>query len=171
MHLEVQQFVNKVKIDYPQFFDKKKILEVGSLNVNGSVRVMFKDCNYIGIDVGKGGGVDIVCPIHEYIHPEEFDTVISTEMLEHDKYWEQSLKQMWNNLKKGGILIFTCAGPNRPEHGTIMFSSNDAPFTTDYYRNISIEDFSSILPPHLFNTYYISYSREKADLYFYGIKI
>ena len=43
-------------------------------------------------------------------------------------------------------------------------------FTTDYYRNISISDFSSVLMPAMFKEYHIEYQRNDKDLCFYGIK-
>lgn len=170
MHPEISHFIEGVKHTVPQYFSNRKILEVGSLDINGSIRSLFNKCEYIGLDVGEGKGVDVVCPIHEYICHEVFNTVISTEMLEHDKYWQESLLSMYNNLMPNGLLVLTCAGPTRQEHGTTRTTPGDAPFTNDWYRNISIGDFSSILPPSLFTTFSISYARGEADLYFYGIK-
>jgi hypothetical protein len=77
---------------------------------------------------------------------------------------------MYDNLKVGGILIFTCAGPTRQEHGTTRTTPGDAPHTNDWYRNISIEDFQSILPMEKWSVMDIKYVRGQADLLFYGIK-
>lgn len=171
MHTEPWELFKEVKQMFPEYFEKKKVLEAGSLDVNGSIRGFFTDCWYTGVDVGPGKGVDLVSPIHEVVTPNEFDVVCSTEMLEHDKYWQQSLKQMYDNLKPGGLFIFSCAGPTRQEHGTTRTSPKDSPFTTDYYRNISIEDFESILPlGELFSKGHITYKRGKADLLMWGIK-
>lgn len=170
MHPEINSFISQVKHSYPEYFYKKDVLEVGSLDINGSIRSLFNKCNYIGLDVGEGKGVDIVCPIHLYDKPETFDVVVSTEMLEHSQTWEKDLAQMYDNLRPGGILILTCASNTRQEHGTTRTTPGDAPFTNDWYRNISIADFASILSPGLFHTYSISYARGQADLYFYGIK-
>lgn len=170
MHTEVHLFTEHVKKLFPNSFKNKKVLEVGSLNINGSVRQFFEKCDYLGIDLGPGPGVDKVVPIHELNEPGQFDVVISTEMLEHDKFWERSLKQMYENLKPGGLFILTCAGPERHEHGTTRTTPGDAPFTNDYYRNISIEDFLSVLPAGNFKIYKIQYERGQCDLCFYGIK-
>jgi len=170
MHNEVIEFFQEAKTKYPSFFDNKKVLEVGSLFINGSVRDLFTNCEYIGIDLGPGQGVDVISKAHEYKHPSEFDVVASTEMLEHDCYWKESLAVMYENIKPGGIMIFTCAGPDRAEHGTSKDNAWASPFTTDYYRNISVEDFESILPKSLFSESEIKYYRGKNDLYFVGIK-
>lgn len=170
VHTEPWNLLTEVKQLEPTFFDKKKVLEVGSLDINGTVRGFFSGCWYTGLDIGLGKGVDIVCPIHEFFAPEEFDVLVSTEMLEHDIHWEESLKQMYTNLKPGGLFIFSCAGPQRHEHGTKRTTPQDSPYTTDYYRNISIDDFSSILPKDLFSVYQIKYERGEADLIFWGLK-
>ncbi len=107
MHREANQFVISVKKQYPEFFSGKKVLEVGSLDINGSVRQFFDGCDYTGIDIGEGKGVDHVSKAHEYVCPETHDVIISTEMLEHDKFWTDSLKRMYDNLKVGGLLILT----------------------------------------------------------------
>lgn len=171
MHKEADQFIKQVKAEYPEFFTGKKVLEVGSLDINGSVRGYFTDCDYTGIDLGEGPGVDYVSKAHEYVCPETHDAIISTEMLEHDKFWADSLKRMYGNLKVGGLLVLTCAGPTRAEHGTVRTDGGWAsPSTPDYYRNISTEDFASVLPADLFSKSYLGYRDDHADLYFAGIK-
>jgi beta-1,4-mannosyl-glycoprotein beta-1,4-N-acetylglucosaminyltransferase len=170
MHPESFRFVEMVKNEYPQFFSGKKVLEVGSLDINGSVRQFFSDCDYEGIDLAEGKGVDRVEMAHGYSRPETFDVVISSEMLEHDKHWQKSLVQMYENLKAGGLFVLSCAGPNRPEHGTTRTDTYSSPFTTDYYRNISQEDLQEILPRTLFSECTIGYDRGGEDLHFWGVK-
>lgn len=171
VHPESYQFVEMVKAEYPQYFTGKKVLEVGSLDINGSVRQFFTDCDYTGIDIAEGNGVDYVSKAHEYVCPETHDVVISSEMLEHDKFWQQSLKQMYDNLKAGGLLAISCAGPARPEHGTTRTDTYSSPFTTDYYRNISKEDLLGVLPSELFSECTIGYARGQEDLHFWGVKL
>ena len=171
LHREPKHFVACVKKQYPEFFTGKKVLEVGSLDINGSVREFFTDCAYIGIDLGEGDGVDKVVNIVDFPGRNEYDVVISTETLEHDKQWVSSLHAMYDLLQPNGLLVITCAAPNRPEHGTTRTGSADAsPFTADYYRNISVEDFASILPANLFFGSYLGYRGNMDDLYFAGIK-
>lgn len=170
MHNEVKQFIKKVRRKHTRYFFGSSVLEVGSLNINGTVRKFFWFCKYWGIDLLDGEGVDMVCPIRSHKQPREYDVVISTEMLEHDKDWKESLRQMYENLKDGGLLILTCASTMRPEHGTTRTTPQDSPFTTDYYRNISISDFTEVLPPDLFTEYFIGEERNGQDLMFYGLK-
>jgi SAM-dependent methyltransferase len=170
MHLEIHHFIKEVKSKYPHYFKGKEVLEVGSLDINGSVRSHFRRCCYIGIDIGEGKGVDLICPAHEYVRFKGHDVIISTEMLEHDEHWRKSLRQMYGNLRPGGLLLITCASDNRPEHGTLNADPCCSPYTQGYYRNISIADFMSVLPPEFFETYVIANHNHRQDLHFYGIK-
>ncbi len=177
MHTAVKKFIKQAcretlsKYGFNSFFRFKEVLEVGSANINGSPRRYFWWCKYTGIDILNGKGVDIVSKFSEAkLGVESFNVVISTEMLEHDFEWQSSLKKMYELLTPGGLLIITCAAPDRPEHGTNRTRPQDSPATTDYYRNISTDDFRQILPPYFFSTYILQYARGKNDLQFYGIK-
>jgi SAM-dependent methyltransferase len=116
MHAEVLQFLKETKEKYPEVFKNKKVLELGSLNINGTPREFFENCYYTGVDQIAGDGVDVVSRAHEFKSKIKFDVVISTEMLEHDKYADESIKNAWKLLKKGGYLIVTAANVNRPVH-------------------------------------------------------
>jgi SAM-dependent methyltransferase len=119
MHPEVTGFLNRMKVSRPDAFSVRRVLEAGSLDVNGTPRSYFKDATeYVGVDWRPGPGVDKVSLMHEYNGhaPEHFDTVISTEMLEHDPHWESSLVKMIGLLKPGGNLIVTAAGRERDPH-------------------------------------------------------
>ena len=56
MHLEELKFVELTR----DFFIKQediKVLEVGSYDVNGSIRGFFQNSNYTGVDMCAGPGV------------------------------------------------------------------------------------------------------------------
>lgn len=170
MHGAVKSFIKEVKNDLPYKFRNRTVLEVGSHNINGSPRKFFWFCRYTGVDISKGRGVDIVGNFNDVKFDKQYQVVVSCEMLEHDKTWDKSLRKMYNLLQDNGLLLITCAGPDRMEHGTARTTPEASPDTTDYYRNISKEDFKSILPPELFDMYVLQYGRGENDLYFYGIK-
>lgn len=170
MHPEIDSFISRVKKEHPSYFENSDVLEVGSQNINGSVRRHFTNCDYLGIDLGEAPGVDKVVDIVDYNAPEVHKVVISSEMLEHCKHWQLALEKMYKSLAPGGLLILTCAGPARQEHGTNNHTPQDSKFTLDHYRNISLEDFRSVLHPGLFKEYVLGLYRGDTDLYFYGIK-
>lgn len=171
MHDEIHSYVERVKTKHPRFFVLKRVLDVGSLNINGSTRQHFRKCEYTGIDIGEGPGVDRVVQVHKLRGEGNYDVVVSTSMLEHDRHWERSLLAMYRLLAPRGLLLLTCAGPDFPEHGTTRTTPNDAPFTNDWYRNISTEDFERVLGRKLFSSCDLSYgTKGRSDLLFHGVK-
>ena len=89
------------------------VLEVGALDVNGSVRpivTQFGPERYLGVDMQDGPGVDEVCPAEALIErygDDAFDIVISTEMLEHVFDWRVVLHNLKGVVKPNGLLLIT----------------------------------------------------------------
>lgn len=180
-HPQQRQFLESVRNKFPDFFKNKKILEIGSLNINGTVRDFFSDCEYIGIDVAPGKDVDIVCQGQEYDAPDEsFDLVVSFECFEHNPEWIATFKNMHRMCKKDGLVLMSCASGARPEHGTTKCCPDDSPLTIqlgwDYYKNLNESDFLENFDiKSMFNNFEFSVGRFNGDnihtdLYFYGIK-
>lgn len=119
-----------------------KVLEIGSLNVNGSARSLFEQADtYHGIDRQGGPGVDQVVDAREYNGAEKFDVVITTETLEHDLEPEKILESACKALRPGGLLIVTAAGPGRAAHNT-----DGNPWDgLEPYRNIDPQELSDWL--------------------------
>jgi SAM-dependent methyltransferase len=172
-HKEQLQFFQNVKNAFPDFFVGKKVFEVGSVNINGSIRSFFENCEYLGIDVAPGLGVDVVCQGQDYDGPDNFfDIVVSSEMMEHNPYWAETMKNMIRVCKPGGLVVMTCAGLGRPEHGTERTSDGNSLSTTigwNYYKNLTESDFKKSGSVNglecVFITNYWQY-----DLYMVGIK-
>lgn len=171
MHPEVINFVRGVKKTYPAFFANTKVLEVGSRNVNGTIRDEFTRCDYMGIDLVEGPGVDRVCHAGDMDGEDKtFDVVVSTEAMEHDGDWPRSLWRMFLCLKPGGLFLLTCAGPARAEHGTTLHHPEDSPATLEHYENLTTGGVAEVLERRLFSDYRLTYRRGRADLTFYGVK-
>lgn len=179
-HYEQQEFCRKISTKYPKYFTGKRVLDIGSLDINGNNRFFIDSCNYIGLDVGEGPNVDVVQVAHLYDAPDEwFDLIISTEVFEHDMFYEKSIQNIIRMLKPGGAFIFTCASTGRPEHGTRKSDGSwAAPLLiniseewSDYYKNITEEDvikiegFREAFPDGIFE-----YAAVPGDLYFFGVK-
>lgn len=134
-HIEQVDFCMRILQRWPHLFQNKRVLDCGSLDINGNNRYLFTGCSYIGIDIVAGPNVDIVSRIHD-INGGPFDVVISTECLEHDEFASKSIQHMINLLAKGGILLITCATTGRPEHGTTNSEDWASPGTLNHYMNI-----------------------------------
>src|SRR5690348_11267861 len=100
----------------------QRVLEVGSLNVNGSMRQwveMHQPAEYIGVDLISGPGVDKKLDaglLVKEFGANTFDLVISTEMLEHVPDAKGVIVQMKRVLKPGGFLLITTRSEGFPFH-------------------------------------------------------
>lgn len=89
----------------------KRVIEVGSLDVNGSVRPDIEALGpaaYVGIDMRPGPGVDVVCDAAELVDrfgEAAFDVVISTELLEHARDWRRVVSNFKRVARPGGLLL------------------------------------------------------------------
>ena len=135
MHASVHQFFdNYITSD---MIKGRKVLEVGSYDVNGSVRPFVESLNpkdYHGIDFIGGPRVDAVVnatDVSAKYGKNSFEVVISTEMLEHAEDWRVCV----NNMKDvtSDLLIITTRGPGFPLHS----------YPDDWWR-YTVEDFARI---------------------------
>lgn len=179
-HVQQQEFCESIKARFPQFFTGVMVLDIGSLDINGNNQYLFDvESLYLGVDVAQGRNVDVVSEAHLLDLPDAtFDIIISTECLEHDRYWIQTLNNAMRMLRPGGVLLITCATIGRPEHGTRRTTPDDAPLLAnidaewaDYYRNLDENDIrTAINIPDTFQFSEFSIGVETHDLYFFAIK-
>ena len=195
MHKQARNFLNKTKNQFPQNFKNKKVLSIGSFKVNGSEKDFFESCDYTGLDLGPGPGVDVVCPANKYDAPDgAFDVIVSCECWEHNPYYKESIINAIRMLKSGGFFVWSCASTGRPVHGTTTQDSIDIKagvtaqgntvsdwismpnvtrqdWDNEYYRNINTFDIASVVDMEKnFSRYMFEYDNEHCDLYFLGIK-
>ena len=194
-HKQQWDFCTKVKDKFPQQFKNIKVLDIGAFDVNGNEEFLFDSCEFLGLDIGPGKGVDIVCPAQEYDAPNEsFDTIISCECWEHNPFYKESIQNATRMLKSKGLFLFTCATTGRPTHGTTTQDAIDKVkqktlqgtkivkwktmpnvsrenWDNEYYRNVTEEDVrNSINIDSIFEDYKFEINKDHCDLYFWGIK-
>jgi SAM-dependent methyltransferase len=174
-HNEQLYFVGVVRLFLPGLFNGKTVLEVGSLDINGSVRMFFENCAYTGIDIGDGPGVDIVCRGENFMEPDRsYDVVVSCEMMEHNSNWRETWLNMLRLVKPGGLVVMTCAGEGRRRHGTSDTSPGASPLTVsddrEYYQNLTAEDFCGVVDHDArFSVWSFYRDCSSHDLYFFGL--
>lgn len=106
---------------YSMNLEGKRVLEIGSLNVNGSLGDIVKKQpikEYIGVDLLNGPGVDIVCDLlrlDSVLESESFDLVITANTFEHIHYWQLALSKLKKMCKAGGTIVFI-APSTWPKH-------------------------------------------------------
>lgn len=111
MHQGNRDWLAFLRKTYPDKFLGASVLEIASLEWNGSVRAFFRDAKrYTGVDVLPGPGVDVVSKAAETrFSPGEFDILVCLSLFEHDPAWRQSFSHNLQWLKAGG-LAFICWG-------------------------------------------------------------
>lgn len=123
----------------PELVQGKRVIDVGACDFNGSIRPLVESWNpseYLGVDIIAGPCVDEVCSADDLLAkfgPNSFDIVLSIEMLEHSRFWKQSISNMKHICKPGGQLILTTRSLGYPCHG----------YPNDFWR-FGVEDMKEI---------------------------
>ena len=175
-HIQQFQFFQSVAKQHHEFFTGGRVAEIGSLNINGSIRECFKSYEYIGFDISEGDGVDdvqqgqLISSLSGY-----YDVTVSAECFEHNPFWVETFSNMLRMTRPGGLVIFSCATTGRQEHGTTRTSPNDSPLSTklgwNYYRNLDANDFlETFNMAGWFDGFHFLICPQTFDLYFYGIR-
>lgn len=118
----------------PDLATGKTVCEVGSYNVNGSIRPGIESHgpeSYLGVDISEGPGVDLVANVEDLPDrfPDGFGLVVSTEMLEHVEDWKAALRGLVLLVAPGGHLAVSTRSLGFPYHpypvDTWRYSPND----------------------------------------------
>lgn len=115
MHAAAHDYVARFATD-----DEVDVIELGSRDINGTVRDLFPNATYVGVDNKAGRAVDVVDDATTYKPRKKADVVICCEVLEHVEDWANIIDNAAANLcRKGGRFIVTAAGPRRAPHSAV----------------------------------------------------
>lgn len=118
---------------HPARPNARRVLDIGGQDMNGSIRDLFPDVDYRSLDIADGQGVDIVADARSWRSDDRFDLVVCAEVFEHTAGWRDVLVTAFEALQPYGVLIATCAGPERPPHS----GRSDGPIEPDeWYANL-----------------------------------
>lgn len=137
MHIEAFGWFTSALASLPE---RRRVLEIGSRNINGSLRDAFPyfpgPARYIGIDVAPGPCVDAVASGADYEPPWAPDTVLCAEVLEHvpDAEAEAICQNALRVLEPGGYLLLSAAAEPRAPHSAIH---GGKPEPGEFYRNVT----------------------------------
>jgi len=122
-----------------------RVLEIGSREINGEVRSLFRKAeSYTGIDLAPGAGVDLVADGATFVLEAPPDRIVCCEVLEHAPNAAAILANAWRQLAPHGWLVVTCAAPNRAPHSAV----DGGPLRPgEFYRNLTPRDVHDALKP------------------------
>lgn len=121
MHTSAENNYNKFLEKYVSKNTFLRVLDVGSFDVNGTLKPHtvkhISECNYVGLDICEGPNVDIVSSsLNIPFDDNYFDLVISSSCFEHDEMFWNSFEEMVRVTKQDG-LIYVCAPSSGDYHG------------------------------------------------------
>ena len=136
MHAEAYAWVAAVR-------SRMSVCELGSRDVNGTVRGLFLGWHYVGVDVRPGPGVDVVADAADWDGGgQRFDAVVCCEVFEHcPDRWRAVVANAFRLLTPGGWFACTAAGPGRAPH-----SCDGHPMADPYpepYANVDPADLAA----------------------------
>lgn len=95
-------------------FQNLKVVEIGSQNVNGSLREVITPSitEYVGVDFAEGNGVDIVLddPYKFPFEDNTFDVLVTSSCFEHSEMFWMSFLEGIRILKPSGVMY--CNAPS-----------------------------------------------------------
>lgn len=116
MHAEAFAFVQWAVTEYHA---RGPVIELGSRDINGTVRGLFARCAppYVGLDLVAGPGVDLVADAATFVPAAKVGTVVCCEVLEHTPDAAVILHQIAHHMiADDGLVIVTCATTGRAPH-------------------------------------------------------
>jgi hypothetical protein len=165
MHAAAYRFVERVAPDCGQ---AGTALEIGSRNINGTVRTLFPDFNYLGIDVVHGEDVDVVADGATYTPPHPVNLVLCCEVLEHTPEAQAIVAHALDLLPPGGHLVVTCAAPDRAPHSAI---DGGQVRPGEYYRNVTRDELETWVIAHGGQPVIVVHDQALGDLYCWARKV
>lgn len=101
----------------------KIVLELGSMDVNGSLRASCPaGVQYLGMDVEHGKSVDLIVKVGEQLplRSDIADAIISSSQLEHDDFFWETFLEFARVVRPGGFIYI-----NAPSNGVYHRYPND----------------------------------------------
>jgi hypothetical protein len=131
MHEQCFRYVAKVVAELDPA--PRTVVDIGGLNINGTVRGLFPGAEYTSVDLRPGPGVDVVADGATWRPAGLVDCVVCTEVLEHAPDPGAIVANAIAMLREGGTLIVTAAMEPRTPHSAI----HGGPLTPgEHYANV-----------------------------------
>ncbi len=130
---------------------KMRVLDIGSMDINGTLKPLFKNNTYLGLDLMPGNNVDAVyngkiIPFND----NYFDIAVSSSCFEHDPAFWDTFKEIVRVVRKGGYIYL-----NAPSAGGYhaypidcwRFMDDSWQALADYAGVVLVESYIDQTPP------------------------
>ena len=164
MHMQAYEYVRHVAATLP-LPREYRALELGSYDVNGSVRDLFPGASWYGIDLRPGPNVDLVCDACAFDGGMAYDLCVSTETMEHCPTPELIVQAAHRSLRPGGVFVATMAASGRGEHGV----DGGAVAEGEYYGNITPAALGEMFE-HGWRVLDLTHAEDVCDLYVTAVR-
>lgn len=126
----------------------KTVVDVGSLDYNGTYRPLFPGSRYVGADIEQGPNVDVIVGSDDWNALKDVDAVISGNTFEHVENESELLGQIYAILKAGGMLCVSApsVGPAHPAPKWYRYYTEES--MTGLLRDAGFEILSCTTDPH-----------------------
>jgi SAM-dependent methyltransferase len=160
MHDQARAFIAKQAAERGPF---KSVLEVGSRYINGTVRDLFPDAKYLGIDTKEGPLVDVVADAagEDWKPKDRFAAIVSCEVFEHEPRWRAIVANMARWLAPKGVVMLTMATHGREPHSGFDGGPVRA---NEQYMNVGADELVEALHKNGFE-YELDTTTNQGDLY------
>ena len=145
----------------------RRVIEIGSRDINGSIRALFACREYVGIDIAPGPGVDLVADGATWRPELPADLVVCAEVLEHTPVAPLVVLNAAAMLVPGGRFLLTCAAPGRAPHSGV---DGAALRPDEFYRNVDEDALARWLDMAGFVGRETVYHPGRGDLYAAALK-
>lgn len=85
--------------------DSSTVVDFGAYDVNGTLKPIFRNHNYTGVDMSAGPNVDVVCSNSDTpFASNSVDVVVSSSCFEHDECFWETFLEMARIVNVGGYI-------------------------------------------------------------------
>lgn len=162
MHLEAYAAIAHMVMMLPE--PPCSVIEVGSRNVNGSVRPLFPGASYVGLDRQGGRDVEWIGDARDYQPPKPVDAIVCAEVLEHDRDPLGLLRHVlaW----PAHACLLTWATPDRAPHG-----SDGGPVQPgEWYAGVPLEPVQRVIEASGWRVYWAMEDPARGDAYLLAVR-
>jgi SAM-dependent methyltransferase len=178
-HSEQMHFFTRAVSEFRELFESDYgVIDFGSFdNGGGGPHTLFSNPHYVGIDLELGNNVTFDVPSQFVDLPSRsFAVAMSSECFEHNPFWRETFMQMCRLTRDDGLVLWSCAGIGRREHGTTRSDGGlSAPFVVnqglEYYKNVSAGEAKNVLALNYWFTKWSFFENYVSrDTYFIGLR-